>query len=54
MKLLDIDADLESIVSHEFESLHSGGGRSSIQGGQTAADHDAVVPKLTVVVPMRP
>ena len=39
MKLLDIGADLESIVSHEFESLHSGGGRSSIQGGQTAADH---------------
>ena len=38
MKILDISADLESIVSQEFKSLHSGGGRSSIQGGQTAAD----------------
>ena len=38
MKILDISADLESIVSQEFKSLHSGGGRSSIPGGQTAAD----------------
>ena len=38
MKILDINADLESIVSQDFISLHSGGGRSSIQGGQSAAD----------------
>jgi len=38
MKKLDISADLESIVTQEFQSLHSGGGRSSIKGGQSAAD----------------
>lgn len=38
MKLIDLSADLESIVAQEFKSLHSGGGRSSIQGGQSAAD----------------
>lgn len=38
MKILDIAADLESLVDQEFKSLHSGGGRSSIQGGQSAAD----------------
>lgn len=38
MKKIDISADLESIVTQEFQSLHSGGGRSSIKGGQSAAD----------------
>ncbi|MCX6437534.1 MAG: deoxyribodipyrimidine photolyase [Actinobacteria bacterium] len=38
MKLLDIGSELEKIVDQEFKSLHSGGGRSSIQGGQSAAD----------------
>jgi len=38
MKELDLSADLESIVEEDFKSLHSGGGRSSIQGGQSAAD----------------
>lgn len=38
MRKLDISADLESIVTQEFQSLHSGGGRSSIKGGQSAAD----------------
>ena len=38
MKIIDLGADLESIVAQEFKSLHSGGGRSSIQGGQSAAD----------------
>lgn len=38
MKEIDLSADLESIVSREFKSLHSGGGRSSIRGGQSAAD----------------
>lgn len=38
MKILDISSDLERLVNQEFESLHSGGGRSSIQGGQSAAD----------------
>lgn len=38
MKEIDLNADLESIVSREFKSLHSGGGRSSIRGGQSAAD----------------
>jgi len=38
MKIIDLSADLERIVEDQFKSLHSGGGRSSIQGGQTAAD----------------
>ena len=38
MREIDISAELESIVAHEFVSLHSGGGRSSIHGGQSAAD----------------
>ena len=38
MRKLDIDADLEVILAQEFKSLHSGGGRSSIQGGQSAAN----------------
>jgi len=39
---LDIGADLESIVTQEFKFLHSGSGRSSIQGGQSAADQAPV------------
>lgn len=38
MKRIDITADLENIVTTNFQSLHSGGGRSSIPGGQSAAD----------------
>jgi deoxyribodipyrimidine photo-lyase len=38
MKELDISSDLEKIVREDFKSLHSGGGRSSIPGGQSAAD----------------
>ena len=38
MKKIDITADLENIVTTNFQSLHSGGGRSSISGGQSAAD----------------
>ena len=38
MKIINLGADLESIVEVDFKSLHSGGGRSSIQGGQNAAD----------------
>jgi len=38
MKKIDITADLENIVATNFQSLHSGGGRSSISGGQSAAD----------------
>ena len=39
MNLIDLSADLENIVAQDFKSLHSGGGRSSIQGGQSAADN---------------
>ena len=42
MKEINISSDLEKIVSQEFESLHSGGGRSSIAGGQSAADRALV------------
>lgn len=38
MKRIDVNADLAGLVEKEFESLHSGGGRSSIRGGQSAAD----------------
>jgi deoxyribodipyrimidine photo-lyase len=38
MKKIDITADLEGIVESHFASLHSGGGRSSISGGQSAAN----------------
>lgn len=38
MKKIDITADLEAVVATNFESLHSGGGRSSICGGQSTAD----------------
>ena len=35
---INISDDLEAIVEKHFDGLHSGGGRSSIQGGQSAAD----------------
>jgi hypothetical protein len=35
---LEIKADLEELVAKHFDGLHSGGGRSSIKGGQTAAN----------------
>ena len=35
---LEIKADLEDLVANHFDGLHSGGGRSSIKGGQTAAN----------------
>jgi deoxyribodipyrimidine photo-lyase len=38
MKIIDLKVDLERIVEQELNSLHSGGGRSSIQGGQNVAD----------------
>jgi len=38
VKKIDVNADLAGLVEKEFESLHSGGGRSSIRGGQSAAD----------------
>lgn len=38
MREIDISRDLESLVDGEFKGLHSGGGRSSIVGGQSAAD----------------
>ena len=38
MNIIDLGTDLESIVEQDFKTLHSGGGRSSIQGGQNAAD----------------
>lgn len=38
MKQIDISADLEQVLADEFDGLHSGGGRSSIRGGQSAAD----------------
>lgn len=38
MKKIDITADLETLVATNFSSLHSGGGRSSITGGQSSAN----------------
>ncbi len=38
MKEIDINADLTNLVEKEFTGLHSGGGRSFIKGGQSAAD----------------
>ena len=35
---INISGDLEAIVEKQFVGLHSGGGRSTIRGGQTAAD----------------
>jgi deoxyribodipyrimidine photo-lyase len=38
MKSIDITQDLEQLLSEHFNGLHSGGGRSSIRGGQSAAN----------------
>ena len=38
MREIDISQDLEVLLDTEFIGLHSGGGRSSIVGGQSAAD----------------
>ena len=38
MKKIDISQDATNILETEFAGLHSGGGRSSISGGQSAAD----------------
>jgi len=38
LREIDINADLTNLVEKEFVGLHSGGGRSSIKGGQSAAD----------------
>ena len=38
LKQMDINSDLDRLLESHFEGLHSGGGRSSIQGGQTAAN----------------
>ncbi len=38
MKKIELDADLSLTLAREFEGLHSGGGRSEIRGGQSAAD----------------
>ena len=38
MKQFDITIDAEQLVADVFSGLHSGGGRSSIPGGQTAAN----------------
>lgn len=35
---IDIEADLDQLVERHFDGLHSGGGRSTIRGGQTAAN----------------
>ncbi|MEY4434245.1 MAG: hypothetical protein RIR16_285 [Actinomycetota bacterium] len=35
---IEIGASAESLLERHFGGLHSGGGRSSIEGGQTAAD----------------
>ena len=35
---IDINDDLANLVEKHFDGLHSGGGRSSIRGGQSAAD----------------
>lgn len=38
MRKIDFSGDLADILQKEFETLHSGVGRSSIPGGQSAAD----------------
>jgi deoxyribodipyrimidine photo-lyase len=38
MKKIDVSGDLEAVLADHFDGLHSGGGRSSIAGGQSAAD----------------
>lgn len=38
MKEIDISLDAQDILQDHFQGLHSGGGRSYIKGGQSAAD----------------
>lgn len=38
LEQIDIRADLDQLLEQHFVGLHSGGGRSSIRGGQTAAN----------------
>jgi deoxyribodipyrimidine photo-lyase len=38
LKVIDLNLDLGTLIEREFSGLHSGGGRSSIKGGQSAAN----------------
>jgi deoxyribodipyrimidine photo-lyase len=38
VRAINLSLDAEIILENEFSGLHSGGGRSSIKGGQSAAD----------------
>jgi len=38
MREINLSLDAKIILENEFVGLHSGGGRSSIKGGQSAAD----------------
>jgi len=38
VKIIDTSGNLEELLNREFDGLHSAGGRSNIQGGQSAAD----------------
>jgi deoxyribodipyrimidine photo-lyase len=38
LKQLNLSVDLENVLEENFAGLHSGGGRSSIRGGQSAAN----------------
>ena len=38
LEQIDIKAELDQLLEQYFDGLHSGGGRSSIRGGQTAAN----------------
>jgi deoxyribodipyrimidine photo-lyase len=38
LKQIDITLDTDRLLTEHFEGLHSGGGRSSIRGGQTAGN----------------
>jgi deoxyribodipyrimidine photo-lyase len=38
MKTIDISLDAEQLLATHFDGLHSGGGRSQIKGGQSAAN----------------
>ena len=45
MKQIDISADLAKLLDDHFSGLHSGGGRSSILGGQSAASKARAIKK---------
>jgi len=60
LKHFDINTDAESLLGDVFEGLHSGGGRSSIPGGQTVAnqalanlDIRGYAKKRSAVLPIR-